>query len=121
MKRILLILLLSLGLAGCTFIQPLHLNARWVPHTGSADTYWRLLVSAEMASASEDVPHLWSIDWGDGTTEEWAGGERNWPKYPLDHSRFADIHEYTASGEYVIEVCVDGQSSSIACVVGSMK
>ena len=120
MKRILLavVLMLTVMIAGCTFVQPLQIDAKWVPRTDSADTYWRLLVSAQ-TKANADVPHSWSIDWGDGTVEEWSSGERNWPKYPMDNSRFVDIHDYTIIGEYIIDVCVDGKSASIACVVGS--
>ena len=114
MKRLVAALLITgvAFLVACTFAQPLVIDAEWVPRVHPEAKRWALLVTAQAPGASAELPHTWSVDWGDGTTEQWFGGERDWPKYPLDNSRFADIHEYTESGDYAVTVMLDDRISA---------
>jgi len=102
-----LLLALAVFLIGCVGPLPLVIDAEWCPRVHPEAKRWALLVTVQAPGANAELPHTWSADWGDGTTEQWANGERNWPNYPLDNSRFAGIHEYTESGDYVATVTLD--------------
>jgi len=106
MKRLLALAAMGmvLTIVGCTLFQAMDVTAEWVPRTASVDTYWRLYVSAHVSQADSTIPHKWEIDWGDGAVDAWAKGERNWPKYPDDHTRVATVHEYVESGTYSVTV-----------------
>ena len=111
MKRLIVLAAIgaALSIVGCTLLQTMNVDAEWVPRTGAGDTYWRLYVSATVPQADATIPHRWEIDWGDGTVDVWMNGETNWPKYPGDYARFCDVHEYTASGRYIVSVEFDSR------------
>lgn len=116
-----------LVLAGCArwlgVEQSIAARLEWVPVTHyDGEPYRKMGLVAEIVDADIDsnVVHTWHLDWGDGSTEDWADNRYSWHGsgyysnplvYPYGNNKIHVFHEYAQDGTYEVSITVDDETT----------